>query len=136
MTTHPIDLLSAFLDEELTGVELEELTSHLADCLDCRAELDSLAGVRSQVRGLPVVDPLPGVIEVGRTVVPTVPRWRRALVSAAAAAVVVVVVGAGVGSNGRRAVPLQLEQAIDQHVARASVDSGFNVIHVQAVVTP
>ena len=136
MSSHPTDLLSAFLDKELTGVELEELTSHLADCLDCRAELDSLAGVRSQVRALPVVDPAPGVIEVGRKVVPIVSRWRKALISAAAAAVVVVVVGAGIGSNGRRAVPLQLEQAIDQHVARASVDPGFNVIQVQAVVDP
>ncbi|MEE8492040.1 MAG: zf-HC2 domain-containing protein [Acidimicrobiia bacterium] len=134
MSRHPTDLLSAFLDEELSPNEVSELTTHLADCRECQRELDSLAAVRLQIRALPVLEPAPAVIEVAREVIPLAPRWRRTLVGAMAAAAVVVVVGVGVGSNGRAAVPLQLEQAFDQHVARASVDSGFNVIQVQAVV--
>ncbi len=130
MSSHPSELLSAFLDSELSEQELTQLTVHLADFLECRADLDSLASVRSQVRSLPVVEPTAGVI--GRKVVPMIPRWRRTLVGATAAAVVLVV-GVGVGNNVRGAVPLQFEQVVDQHVARASVDSGFNVIQVQAV---
>ncbi len=132
--SHPTELLSAFLDEELTPSELDDLTGHLADCLECRAELDSLAAVRSQVRALPQVEPAPGVIAVAPQVVDLVPRWRRGLVGAMAAAIIVLVVGIGVGGNDRGTIPLQLNQAIDQHVARASVDSGFNVLQVQAVV--
>ncbi len=133
MRHHPTELLSAFLDEELAGQELTDLTSHLADCIDCRAELDSLASVRSQVRALPLVQPAPGVISIERRRVQVVPRWRRGLVGATAAAVVVLVIGVGVGANSRGTVPLPLDQAFDQHVARASVDSGFNVLQVQAV---
>ncbi len=132
MSSHPSDLLSAFLDEELSSSELSELTAHLADCHECRADLDSLASVRSQVRGLPVIEPAPGFADAGRQVVSLVPRLRRTLVGAAAAAAVVLVVGVAVGSN-RSVVPLQFEQVVDQHVARASFDSGFNVIQVQAV---
>lgn len=133
MNSHPSNLLSALLDEELSGSELSELTAHLADCHQCRADLGSLASVRSQVRGLPIIEPLAGFPDPERHVVPLVPRLRRTLVGAAAAATVVLVVGVGVGSNGRSAVPLQFEQVVDQHVARASVDSSFNVIQVQAV---
>ncbi len=134
MSRHPTDLLSAFLDEELSPNEVSELATHLADCRECQRELDSLAAVRLQIRALPVLEPAPAVTEVTREVIPLASRWRRTLVGAMAAAAVVVVVGVGVGSNGRAVVPLQLEQAFDQHVARASIDSGFNVIQVQAVV--
>ncbi len=134
MSRHPTDLLSAFLDEELSPTEVSELTAHLADCRGCQGELDLLAAVRLQIRALPVLEPAPAVTEVTREVIPLPSRWRRTLAGAMAAAAVVVVVGVGVGSDGRAAVPLQLEQAFDQHVARASVDSGFNVIQVQAVV--
>lgn len=132
--SHPTDLLSGFLDEELSPAEVSELTEHLAGCRECQRELDSLAVVRSQVRALPVLEPAPGIIEVTREVVPFAPRRRRTLAGAMAAAALVVVVGVGVGSNGRASVPLQLQQAVDQHVARASIDSGFNVIQVQALV--
>lgn len=131
MSGHPTHLLSAFLDSELSDAELGDLTTHLADCVDCRADLDSLAAVRSQIRALPMIEPASGVID--KKPVPIVPRWRRTLIGAGAAAALVLVVGVGVGNSGRGVVPLQLDQVVGQHVARASVDPGFNVIQVQAV---
>ena len=51
-----------------------------------------------------------------------------------AAAAAALIVGVGFGVNADRAVPLQLDEVVEQHVARASVDPGFNVLQVQAVV--
>jgi hypothetical protein len=60
------------------------------------------------------------------------PARRRLLV--AAAAVSTLVVGIGFSVSAERAVPLPLDAVVDQHVARASVDPGLNVLQVQAVV--
>ena len=64
MRSHSTDLLSAFLDEELSPTEVSELTTHLADCRECQRELDSLAAVRLQIRALPVLEPAPAVIDL------------------------------------------------------------------------
>lgn len=42
MSEHMTEWLSAYLDGELHGVRLHRVEAHLAECRDCRAELQSL----------------------------------------------------------------------------------------------
>lgn len=60
---HPGELLSAYLDDEVTTVERAQVETHLASCASCRADLDEESEIRSAVRGLPVVDPPFGFYE-------------------------------------------------------------------------
>jgi len=60
---HLGELLSAHLDGELTADETAELEAHLAECGDCRAELEATSAVRSALRGAPAVDPPFGFYE-------------------------------------------------------------------------
>ncbi|MER3413433.1 MAG: hypothetical protein C4341_04190 [Armatimonadota bacterium] len=46
-------LLSAYLDSELSGSEMQQVRAHLEECADCRAECDGLRDVKSLLRGLP-----------------------------------------------------------------------------------
>ena len=63
MSEHPGDLLSAYLDGELTPGEEEGLRTHLDTCPECRRELQLIGQGRSLVRGLPAVDPPFGFYE-------------------------------------------------------------------------
>jgi hypothetical protein len=83
------------------------------------------------MRSLPLQEAPPDAFKLPAEVV-TLPARRRVLVAAAAAATLVV--GIGFSVNGNQAVPLQLSPLVEQHVARASLDPGFNVVQVQAVV--
>jgi anti-sigma factor RsiW len=60
---HPGELLSAYLDGELTPAERDQVDAHLESCPACRADLDEERDVRSAVRGLPAVDPPFGFYE-------------------------------------------------------------------------
>jgi anti-sigma factor RsiW len=60
---HLDDVLSAYLDDELTPVERVEVEAHLAACAECRSDLEAEAGVRRLVRELPAVDPPFGFYE-------------------------------------------------------------------------
>ena len=127
---HPGDLLSAYLDAELTAAERANIESHLHSCSDCRNELAGISFSRDAVRALPVEsDPQP-VVALRRSR----PTWRRRWVPAAAAAVLALFVGATVINPG--ATPLPFEQVVDQHSARASLDPGSNVLQVRAAFTP
>ena len=129
---HPGDLLSAYLDAELGEADRSLVDAHLAECAECRAELAAVEDSRFRLQSLPAIEPPPGVLELPAEVVPLrLPRLRRML---AAAAVSALVVGVGFGVSADRAVPLPLDEVVEQHVARASVDRGFNVLQVQAVV--
>ena len=133
--THLGDLLSAFLDDELVPTERAAAESHLAECVDCRGELSVAEESRQLVRSLPMLEPPPEVFQLPAEVVPLRrPRLRRMV--AAVAATATLIVGVGFGVSAERAVPLPLDAAVEQHVARASVDPGFNVLQVQAVVSP
>jgi anti-sigma factor RsiW len=50
------ELLSAYLDGELTAADHRRVDAHLAEHAACRDELAGVAGVREAVRGLPWVD--------------------------------------------------------------------------------
>lgn len=128
---HIGDQLSAYLDSQLDPNVLFSVEAHLADCAECRIELDGVSEIRDLVRALPTVEVPAGLLDLPAEVIPLRPRRRRSLVAAAAAATLVV--GIGFGVNGNHTVPLELNEVVEQHVARASVDPGFNVLQVQAV---
>jgi anti-sigma factor (TIGR02949 family) len=60
---HLDDVLSAYLDDELTAAERAEVDAHLAACPECRSDLDAEAEVRRVLRELPAVDPPFGFYE-------------------------------------------------------------------------
>lgn len=62
MTGHPGDLLSAWLDGELTPAEAAAVAVHLEGCPACAAERDEVATARSAVRSLPTITAPPGVL--------------------------------------------------------------------------
>jgi anti-sigma factor RsiW len=126
--THPGDLLSAYVDSELPAAERAEVESHLAACSGCQAELAAISYSRNAVRALPVETEPEDV-----AVLPS-SRWRRRWVPTAAAAVMALIVGIAVANP--QETPLPLEQVVDQHSARASLDPGSNVLQVRAVFTP
>lgn len=51
------ELLSAFLDGDLGGKEQARVSQHLAQCPDCRRELEGLQKLRSSLTGLAVEPP-------------------------------------------------------------------------------
>jgi anti-sigma factor RsiW len=60
---HLDEVLSAYLDGELTPAERADADAHLAGCSFCQAELEDERAVRDSVRGLPAVDPPVGFYE-------------------------------------------------------------------------
>ena len=130
--THPGDLLSAFLDAELADGDRSDVQAHLEGCAPCRSELEAVREGRRLLQDLPALSPPSGALELPAEVVPLRPGRTRRMVAAAAVSALIVGVGFGVAAD--RAVPLPLDEVVEQHVARASVDPGFNVLQVQAVV--
>jgi anti-sigma factor RsiW len=60
---HLDDVLSAYIDGELTAAERAEVEAHLAVCAECRSDVEGEAEVRRLVRDLPAVDPPFGFYE-------------------------------------------------------------------------
>ena len=128
---HPGDLLSGFADAQVAPADRRSIALHLSGCPDCRDELDAITSARERMRALPMLDPPLGALRLPAEVVPLRPARRRVLV--AAAATMALVVGIGVGATGDDTVPLQFDAVVEQHMARASVDPGLNVMQVQVV---
>lgn len=59
----PGEDLSAYLDGMLPPEEAARVTTHLAHCVLCQAELDGLAAVRQELARLPTLLPSPAFIE-------------------------------------------------------------------------
>lgn len=80
-TRHPdVELLSAYLDDEVPLVEARALESHLQTCLACRGKLRELRGVVHQLSGLERPAPPPWLLtQVRREVLDKKPEsvWRR-----------------------------------------------------------
>jgi len=125
--THPGDLLSAYLDGELTAGRRGEVDAHLAGCAACRAELDATAAARTAVRSLPVLEPpahlLPEAAEPAA--VRGRPRWRLAW---AAAAVVAVLTGIGLITGGDAAPVFDLDTLNERHTVRLVADPGISAV--------
>lgn len=88
---HPSELISAYLDGELHGSELNRLSDHLGACGKCSAELERLQQVRTAVRSLPVLELPVGIVpEADPVVVPL--RKNKGMWAGVAAAVVAAVI--------------------------------------------
>jgi predicted anti-sigma-YlaC factor YlaD len=60
MSEHIIQWLGAYHDGELSGLRLRQVEQHLAECAECRAELDGLQGLAELLQGTaPAGDFLP-----------------------------------------------------------------------------
>jgi anti-sigma factor RsiW len=125
---HPEELLSAYLDDELTPAERAYVDDHLATCARCRADLAEEREVRSAVRDLPAVEPPYGfydrILRDGPA--DAEPKKRRftfgvANLVATAAAWVLVLGVANLNSGGGSVSP----SANDYVAAHASVLPGF-----------
>jgi hypothetical protein len=63
VSAHPVESLSAFLDEELAPAERRDVATHLAACASCARHLQELAAVDALARDLPPVDAPAGYLE-------------------------------------------------------------------------
>lgn len=128
---HDGDRLSAFLDDELGERAALEVTRHLQDCDDCRAELEELRSTRSALRSLPPVAPsLSWMVETA-VLVPTGDGSRPLPVVAGVVAGLAVLVLAGAFALGgdRGTVQPPVDRLVVDHVR--SVDGGPVVTPVQ-----
>jgi anti-sigma factor RsiW len=57
--SHLNEQLSALVDGELTGIELDRVNAHLAACEPCRAEAAALRLLKRELRGLAATRPSP-----------------------------------------------------------------------------
>ncbi len=117
--SHPGDLLSAYLDDELPDEERQAVALHLESCPDCRDELTSIQTAAVALRSLPVVESPPGLV-------PTRAPWHRrrrwqALGATAAGALAAgaLVVGVAVMGDGG---PVQLAASDTVPVALEGLD--------------
>ena len=126
---HPEELLSAYLDGELTADERASVEEHLASCAPCRAELEEERDIRTAVRSLAPVDPPFGfyerILREGPAD-PAQPKKRRfkfgmANLVATAAAWILVLGVANLNSHGGSVSP----SANDYVAAHASVLPNF-----------
>ncbi len=93
--SHSGELLSAYLDGELTKAEELNVVGHLETCTRCQTELGDSHEARAMVRALPILD-MPTWVTSGVASSPVeLPVRRRPLAwaAAAAAAAFVLVVG-------------------------------------------
>lgn len=54
---HVVNLMSAYIDGELTGIEMLDIRAHLHDCPECRREYESLRLVKQTLAELKTVAP-------------------------------------------------------------------------------
>jgi predicted anti-sigma-YlaC factor YlaD len=128
--SHPGDLLSAYLDGEITAAVRAQIDAHLQSCGACRDEVAGLARARAAVRSLPMLDPPP--VAAVATADPSARWWSRRTVAWAAAAAMAAVLGVGVLTGGSDAPPLDLDTLADHHSARMVVDPGIATIRAPA----
>jgi anti-sigma factor RsiW len=121
--THPSELISAYLDGELSRTEIEQLLIHLDGCGRCAAEMQDMQVVRSAVRSLPLLELPAGLIPETDADVVALHRNRGFLVGAAAAVVALIIAIAAIVTPS--AATVSLEELNSRYGARASLDPAF-----------
>ena len=116
---HLGDLLSAFLDGELTPDEHNRVTAHLAICSSCQEELEETHKARASVRSLPLIEAPQWVMASE----PAEPQRRPlAWAAAAAAAVLVITIGIAAWLTPTPDLELDYNDIATTHRVRASQD--------------
>lgn len=119
--THLGELLSAYLDGEVSPDESTTVREHLGDCEDCRDELQAVMEARAAVRALPLLEP-PAFL-LPREEQEAERRWYMPV----AAAVAVVVLAAGLLLG--RPTPVSTDDVAVPHTeltARAQAVGGMS----------
>ena len=120
---HRSELISAYLDGELTASEHTELVEHLSGCGKCSAEMEQLQRVRSAVRSLPVLELPTGIVpEADPVVVPL--RRQKGLWTGVAAAVVATVIAVAALVTPDPG-PVSVDELSSRFGARVSLDPAF-----------
>ncbi|MFI5279063.1 MAG: zf-HC2 domain-containing protein [Gemmatimonadales bacterium] len=128
MSEHPNELLSSYVDDDVSAIERMRVESHLAQCEQCRADVE---GLRRVVRRAAALDDVPpqndlwaGIesrlhSEDTSNVVPFAPRLRRFAFTvpqlAAAAAVLVALSAGGASLLMRTTAPETTAAATDRN---------------------
>jgi len=121
--THPSELISAYLDGELTDRELSSLMDHLASCGRCSAELEQMQRVRTAIRSLPVLDMPRGIVPEADSVVVPLRRNKGLWAGVAAAVVIAVIAVAALVTPPPGSV--SIDDLNSRFGARASLDPAF-----------
>ncbi|MGH8913522.1 MAG: anti-sigma factor family protein [Acidimicrobiia bacterium] len=120
---HAGEMISAYLDGELSQPEIDQLFAHVSSCGRCAAEMQEMQAVRSAVRSLPLLELPQGLIPEADAVLVPLHRNRGFLVGAAAAVVAAVIAIAALMTPA--AAPVSLEELNSRYGARASLDPAF-----------
>jgi anti-sigma factor RsiW len=133
--SHLGEIVSAYLDGELSGVERREADSHLAGCDLCREELAGMAAIRARLRALPMLELPVELAGAARTVRPLY-RRPRVLVGAAAAAMATVLALATLTAPDD-VVTLAGDEFVSSFRARASLDQSYTsrLIAIEGLTT-
>lgn len=120
---HLGELLSAYLDGELSTAEQRQVSDHVVSCAQCRGELHDLDRARIAIRSLPGVD----TGQLAQIPAPPTSRRRRLAVagSVGIAAAVALFVALSLGGDPEPA--FSLDDLGNHHIARASAEPGFAV---------
>lgn len=122
--THPSELISAYLDGELTPRERRELAQHVSTCGRCAADLQSFQRVRAAVRALPVLDvPFDIYGSVAEAGVVPLNHNRGVWLGAAAAVVALVIAIAALLTPPASSVTI--DELSSRFGARVSLDPAF-----------
>lgn len=124
--THPSELISAYLDGELSHAERAQLMAHLSGCGRCSAELEDVQRVRAAVRSLPVLEvpeDLFGALGIPPAEVVPLHHNRGLWVGAAAAVVAVVIAIAALVTPP--AASVTIDELSSRFGARVSLDPAF-----------
>lgn len=119
------ELLSAYLDGELSAAATKTVVEHLGGCPACRDDLHDLDAARTAIRSMPTLE-LPAELVPAREHDLDEVRHvrRRAAVWATSIAAMVALV-VGISTAQPPAQPIDFTSIANRHAARDSVDTGF-----------
>ncbi|MDX1468324.1 MAG: zf-HC2 domain-containing protein [Acidimicrobiia bacterium] len=121
--THPSEMISGYLDGELSGAERAQLLDHLSSCGKCAKELEETQQVRAMVRSLPVLELPVGLVPEADPVIVPLRRNTGFLVGAAAAVVALVIAAAALFAPQPQTV--SVDDLSSRFGARVSLDPAF-----------
>jgi anti-sigma factor RsiW len=120
---HPSELISAYLDGELTEREHSSLIDHLGKCGRCSVELAETQRVRSAVRSLPVLELPRGIVPEGDAVIIPLHKHKGLWAGVAAAVVAAVIAIAALVTPEPGSV--SIDELNSRFGARVSLDPAF-----------
>ncbi len=120
---HAGDQISAYLDGELTRLEIEQLQAHLSSCGKCAAEIQEVQTVRAAVRSLPMLELPAGLVAEADAEVVPLRRNKGFWVGAAAAAVALIIAIAALVTPSSPSIAI--DELNSRYGARASLDPAF-----------